>query len=175
MEIRTVFDLFQVIPAIFDLQVFFGSSFSLIKYFIILFLYFSNVPILFICFLTFFYDGEINTYIIHIYSFKRNDTSLKSISGESNAVTNEMTASQTEKTLPIINSKCKLNYIINTDEFGFFYQYLPNKTDHLLSQKSPEVKKTGLDALESTNQQHHDVANILKTFHVDTVNSRKVG
>ena len=46
MEIRTVLDLFSVIPAIFDLEVYFALA---------------NVAIRFICILNIFYDGETST------------------------------------------------------------------------------------------------------------------
>ena len=57
MEIRTVLDLFWVIPAIFDLEVYFALAMLL---FYLFYYIASNVVIIFI--LNIFYDGEINTY-----------------------------------------------------------------------------------------------------------------
>ena len=58
----------------------------------------------------------------------KNNLSLKTISIESNAVTNERTFPWTEATLSFISSKQNLNNIFNADEFGFFCQSLPSKT-----------------------------------------------
>ena len=69
MEIRTVLDLFKVIPAIFDLEVYFSLAMFL---FYLFHCVVSNVAILFICVLNISHDGEINiyirTYIIHAYT-----------------------------------------------------------------------------------------------------------
>ena len=55
-------------------------------------MYSLTLPFFFICILS-IYDGEINTHIIHTFLiYKRNGDGLKSISGESNAVTNEIIA-----------------------------------------------------------------------------------
>ena len=61
--------------------------------------------------------------------------SLTNISGESKSVTEEMTAPWTETTLPTILSRYPLENIFNADEFGLFYQCLPNKTLHLKGEK----------------------------------------
>ena len=61
--------------------------------------------------------------------------SFKNISGESKSVTEEMTAPWTETTLPTILSRYPLENIFNADEFGLFYQCLPNKTLHLKGEK----------------------------------------
>ena len=60
---------------------------------------------------------------------------FKSIVGESKSVTEEMTAPCTETTLPTILSRYLLQNIFNVDEFGLFYQCLPNKTLHLKGEK----------------------------------------
>ena len=65
----------------------------------------------------------------------RNGVSLKIISGESNSLSNEMTAPWTEKTLSTVLSSYKLEDIINADEFGLFYECLPNRTNHLSGEK----------------------------------------
>ena len=61
--------------------------------------------------------------------------SFKNILGESKAVTEEMTAPWTETALPTILSRYPLENIFNADEFGLFYQCLPNKTLHLKGEK----------------------------------------
>ena len=61
--------------------------------------------------------------------------SFKNISGESKSVTEEMTAPWTETTLSTILSGYPLENIFNADEFGLFYQCLPNKTLHLKGEK----------------------------------------
>ena len=77
--------------------------------------------------------------------------SFKNISGESKAVTEEMTATWTETTLPTILSRYPLESIFNADEFGLFYQCLPNKTLHLKWEecsggKHSKIRLTGLAA-----------------------------
>ena len=77
--------------------------------------------------------------------------SFKNISGESKAVTEVMTAPWTETTLPTILSRYPLENIFNADEFGLFYQYLPNKTLHLKGEKRAggkhsKIRLTGLAA-----------------------------
>ena len=62
-----------------------------------------------------------------------------------------MTAPWTETTLPIILSCYLLENIFNADEFGLFYQCLPNKTLHLKGEKCSggkhsKVRLTGLAA-----------------------------
>ncbi|XP_063598619.1 tigger transposable element-derived protein 4-like [Penaeus indicus] len=56
--------------------------------------------------------------------------SLKTIGGEFKSVTPQMTCSWNETTLPTILSNYKLEDIFNADEFGLFYQCLPDKTYH---------------------------------------------
>ena len=62
-----------------------------------------------------------------------------------------MTASWNETLLPTILSKYKHEDIYNADEFGLFYQSLPEKTLHLKSEKCiggklSNVRLTGLAA-----------------------------
>ena len=52
------------------------------------------------------------------------------MSGEENAVTPEMTANWSETYLSNILSKYELKHIYNADEFGLFYQALPDKSLH---------------------------------------------
>ena len=77
--------------------------------------------------------------------------SFKNISGESKAITEEMAAPWTETTLPTILSRYPLENIFNADEFGLFYQCLPNKTLHLKGEKCSggkhsKIRLTGLVA-----------------------------
>ena len=65
-----------------------------------------------------------------------------------------MVASWFETTLPTLLSKYKLEDIFNADEFGLFYQCLPNKTLHLKSEKcsggkNSKIRITGLAAANS--------------------------
>ena len=60
---------------------------------------------------------------------------FKTVVGESDSVQPEMVASWFETILPTILSNYKLEDIFNADEFGLFYQCLPNKTLHLKSEK----------------------------------------
>ena len=74
--------------------------------------------------------------------------------GESNSVQPEMVASWFETTLPTLLSNYKLEDIFNADEFGLFYQCLPNKTLHLKSEKcsggkNSKIRITGLAAANS--------------------------
>ena len=100
-----------------------------------------------------------------------------------------MTAPWTETTLPIILSCYPLENIFNADEFGLFYQCLPNKTLHLKGEKCSggkhsKVRLTGLFAgnahgyfkcrsLESLLS--HDVLKMLRLCFADTVLNIKVG
>ena len=65
-----------------------------------------------------------------------------------------MVASWFETTLPTLLSNYKLEDIFNADEFGLFYQCLPNKTLHLKSEKcsggkNSKIRITGLAAANS--------------------------
>ena len=62
-----------------------------------------------------------------------------------------MTAPWTETTLPTVLSRYPLENIFNADEFGLFYQCLPNKTLHLKGEKCSggkhsKIRLTGLAA-----------------------------
>ncbi|XP_065674129.1 tigger transposable element-derived protein 4-like [Hydra vulgaris] len=88
---------------------------------------------------------------------KRNGIRFKIISGESAAVTNNMTASWNETTLPTLLLNYKLENIFNADEFGLFYQCLPNKTYHLSREKcfggkNSKVRLTGIAAGSATGE-----------------------
>ena len=73
---------------------------------------------------------------------------MKIIGGESKSVTKEMTSSWSETTLPTILSNYKLEDIFNADEFGLFYQCLPDKTYHLKGEKCSREKKAKSGLLE---------------------------
>ena len=60
---------------------------------------------------------------------------FKTIAGEANSCTPEMTASWEQTTLPTILSNYNLADIYNADEFGLFYQALPEKSLHLKCEK----------------------------------------
>ena len=60
--------------------------------------------------------------------------SFKTVSGEGNSCTAEMTAPWKETTLPTILSKYKLDEIYNADEFGLFFHIQPNKSLNLRSE-----------------------------------------
>ena len=67
-----------------------------------------------------------------------------------------MVASCFETTLPTLLSNNKLEDIFNADEFGLFYQCLPNKTLHLKSEKcsggkNSKIRITGLAAANSVS------------------------
>lgn len=64
-----------------------------------------------------------------------------------------MTALWDETTLPTIISNYKLEGIFNADQFGLFYQALPNRTLHLKSEKCVGGKhsKTRLTGMAAAN------------------------
>ena len=69
-----------------------------------------------------------------------------------------MVATWFETTLPTLLSNYKLEDIFNADEFGLFYQCLPNKTLHLKSEKcsggkNSKIRITGLAAANSLGDQ----------------------
>ena len=81
----------------------------------------------------------------------RNNISFKTVAGEAKSCTPIMTASWNEILLPTILSKYKHEDIYNADEFGLFYQSLPEKTLHFKSEKCiggklSNVRLTGLAA-----------------------------
>ena len=65
----------------------------------------------------------------------RHRVTFKMIAGEAKSCTPQMTSSWDETTLPTIISNYRLEDIYNADEFGLFYQALPDKTLHLKSEK----------------------------------------
>ena len=88
---------------------------------------------------------------------QRRNVTFKAVSGEGNAVTPEMTASWSETYLPTILSKYELKDIYNADEFGLFYQALPDKSLHYKGErcnggKHSKVRFTGLAAGNATGE-----------------------
>ena len=61
---------------------------------------------------------------------QRHNVTFKDASGEVNGVTSDMTSSCSETYLPAILSKYELKDIYNAEEFGFFYEALPEKSLH---------------------------------------------
>ena len=60
---------------------------------------------------------------------ERNNVTFKTICGESNSVTPEMVNTWPETSLPTRLHDYDLKDIYNTDEFGLFYQCVPNKSE----------------------------------------------
>ena len=93
---------------------------------------------------------------LFIFAF-RHSISLKVIGGESKSVTEDMTSSWNETTLPTILSNYKLEDIYNADEFGLFYQCIPNKTYELKGEKcsggkNSKVRLTGMAAASASGE-----------------------
>ena len=65
----------------------------------------------------------------------RNNISLKTVSRESKSATPEMVNVWSETSIPTRLSNYDLKDIYNANEFGIFYQCLPNKTYQLKSEK----------------------------------------
>ena len=96
-------------------------------------------------------DREGNKSLFLIFIFFRHNVTFKTVVEESNSVQPEMVASWFET---ILLSNHKLEDIFNADEFGLFYQCLPNKTLHLKSEKcsggkNSKIRITGLAAANS--------------------------
>ena len=89
--------------------------------------------------------------ILNFVFFCRYDISFKTISGKAKLFTEEMTAPWLETTLPTILSRYPLENMFNGDEFGLFFQCLPNKTfnfnkDKCRGGKYSKVRLTGMAA-----------------------------
>ena len=81
----------------------------------------------------------------------RHNITFKTVAGEAKSCMPEMTASWEQTTLPTILSNYSLSDIYNADEFGLFYQALPEKSLHLKSErcvggKHSKIRLTGLAA-----------------------------
>ena len=122
----------------------------------------------------------------------RHRVAFKMIAGEAKSCTPQMTSSWDETTLPTIISNYRLEDIYNADEFGLFYQALPDKTLHLKSEKCVGGKhsKTRLTVLvwllqilrviscrcsSLANLQDQGVLLALETYPADTDRKKRVG
>ena len=81
----------------------------------------------------------------------RNDVYFKTVSGESKAITPEMVAGWNETALPTLLSNYGLENIYIVEEFGLFYQFLPDKSYQLKTEKYSggkhiKIRLTGLPA-----------------------------
>ena len=88
---------------------------------------------------------------------KRFNVSFKTISGESNACTDEIVAPWEQTSLRTILSKYNLNQIYNADEFGLFYCAQTNKSLHLKNKncvggKHSKLHLTGLTAANAAEE-----------------------
>ena len=88
---------------------------------------------------------------------QRFNVSFKTVSGESNACTDEMVAPWEQTTLPTILSKYNLNQIYKADEFSLFYRAQPNKSLHLKNEncvggKHSKLRLVGLTAANTVGE-----------------------
>ena len=88
---------------------------------------------------------------------KQFNVSFKTVSGESNACTDEMVTPWEQTTLPTILSKYDVNQIYNTDEFGVFHCARPNKSLHLKNEnyvggKYTQLRLAGLTAANAVGE-----------------------
>ena len=88
---------------------------------------------------------------------KRFNVSFKTVSGESNACTDEMVASCEQSTLSTILSKHDHNQTYNAGEFGLFYRTQPNKSLHLKNEncvggKHSKLRLTGFTAANAVGE-----------------------
>ncbi|XP_057312199.1 tigger transposable element-derived protein 4-like [Hydractinia symbiolongicarpus] len=103
----------------------------------------------------------------------KHNVTFKTVVGESNSVQPDMIASWFETTLPTLLTNYKLEDIYNADEFGLFYQCLPNKPYHYKSEKcsggkNSKVRITGLAAANA-------VGDKLPMFVIGIERRRRVG
>ena len=85
------------------------------------------------------------------YFLFTNGFSFKTASGESKHVTSDMTASWNELSLSTLLFNRSLENIYSADEFGYFFQCLPNKSYQLKSEECSggehtNIRITGLAA-----------------------------
>ena len=83
--------------------------------------------------------------------------SFETVSGESNACTDEMVTPWEQTILPTILSIYDLNQIYNADESGLFYRAQPNKSLHLKNEncvggKHSKLRLTGLTAANAVGE-----------------------
>ena len=88
---------------------------------------------------------------------ERSHITFKTVSGESKSVTPDMVAGWWETSLPTLLSNYELKNIYNAEEFGLFYQCIPNKTYQLKSEKCSggklsKIRITGLAAANALGE-----------------------
>ena len=81
------------------------------------------------------YIKWLGTLLIPYHSFHLGSQPSDAVSGEVNFASSEMTAPWKETALLTLLSRYELKDIYNADEFGVFYQCLPNKTLHLKGER----------------------------------------
>ena len=111
-----------------------------------------SFSIIFKAILSFASNKFCDCFTLGFFIFFRHNVSLKINGGESKSVTKAMNSSWSETTLPTILSNYKLEDIFNADEFGLFYQCLPDKTYHLKGEKCSGKKKAKSGLLEWQQQ-----------------------
>ena len=87
----------------------------------------------------------------------RHGITFKTIAGEASSCIPEMTASWEQTTLPTILSGYNLADIYNADEFGLFYQALPDRSLPLKSEKCvggkhSKIRLTGMTAANALGE-----------------------
>ena len=75
-----------------------------------------------------------------VTTLKVNHITFKTVSGKSKSVTSEMFDGWWETSLPTLSSNYEVKDIYNADEFGLFYECLPNKTYQIKSENSYDGK-----------------------------------
>ena len=80
------------------------------------------------------------SYLQKLINFYRHNNSLKIIDDEFNLVTSDMIVFPSKTILKKVLSNYELNSIFNADEFGIFYQCLPNKTYLFKGKSSQEIR-----------------------------------
>ena len=80
------------------------------------------------------------SYLQKLINFYRHNNSLKIIDDEFNLVTSDMIVFPRKTILKKVLSNYELNSIFNADEFGIFYQCLPNKTYLFKGKSSQEIR-----------------------------------
>ena len=96
-----------------------------------------------------------NYNIFHL--FIKHGKTFKEVSGESQKVTEVMTAPWEKTTLSTILARCQVKDIFNADEFGLFYKALPLESLHFRGKycsggKHSKVRLTGMTASNALDE-----------------------
>ena len=96
-----------------------------------------------------------NYNIFHL--FIKHGKTFKEVSGESQKVTEVMTAPWEKTTLSTILARCQVNDIFNADEFGLFCKALPLESLHFRGKycsggKHSKVRLTGMTASNALDE-----------------------